>query len=224
MSKSILRRAKTNATPTIPSLNADVRAALIAESSQAWEHYRHIENQRNSYIGFFLTAILGFIALIGSLSAIVKSSFIGWPLLTLGIGANFFGCLSVGIFLAIRRFNSVLNLYAQIIVDVRNLIFSDAPKAVRASLPLFSIYGRGALSRYDEQMIAEAGFAAFSGIFASCSTAIAILAFIAKGFTSPQQIAAIGIALFGISIFVFLLFLLRKTKRTPAPALNSPRY
>jgi hypothetical protein len=74
VSRSVFRHSVKNPTHAMPTLDPDVRAALTAESNQAWEHYRHIENQRNSCIGFFLTAVLGFIALIGTISAIVKSN------------------------------------------------------------------------------------------------------------------------------------------------------
>jgi hypothetical protein len=221
MCKSVFRFAVKNPTPTTPTLSPDVRAALTAEANQAWEHYRHVENQRNSYIGFFLTAVLGFIALIGTISAIVKSSYVGWPLISLGIAADFFSCLSIGIFLAIRRFDSVLNLYAQIILETRDTIFSDAPEEIRTSLHRLSIYGREPLYPYDEQMIVETSFAVLAGIFTSCSTAISILALTITGFTLPQQTVAASVALFGVSIFVVFLILFRRIKRIPIPDLKA---
>jgi hypothetical protein len=117
-----------------------------------------------------------------------------------------------------------LNLYAQIIVDARNTIFSDAPEEIHTSLHLFSIYGREPLYPYDEQMIVETSFAVLAGIFTSCSIGTSILALIITGFTLPQQIVAASIALFGVSIFVLFLIMLRGIKRIaiPDPSVRKP--
>jgi hypothetical protein len=220
MKRFRVRSLKNDSDPA-SLLDPAVRSALVAESTQAWDHYRHVENQRNSYIGFFLTANLGFTALVGTVSAIVKARFLGWPTVALGFAFLFFECLSIGIFLAIRRFDSVLNLYAQIIVDARTMIFSDAPDEIRTALHQFSIYGRMPKHPYDEQMIVEASFAALAGVYTICATALPIFSFVVSGFTTTQRVVSITVALTALVIYGLFLTLLGKIRRVPTPNLQS---
>jgi len=61
----------------ISRYNADVsaerqrllRSALTYDGDQAWTHYRHLESQRNQFLGFFFTATIGSIGFLVALAS-----------------------------------------------------------------------------------------------------------------------------------------------------------
>src|SRR3981081_1021538 len=78
--------------------------ALIYEGQQHWLHYRHIEQERNQFLGFFFTllvAIVGFFVAISSRGS-------SWPTLATGLTvmAAVLGTICLLIFASVRKFGA----------------------------------------------------------------------------------------------------------------------
>ncbi|MEH0843612.1 hypothetical protein V6U81_14610 [Micromonospora sp. CPCC 205711] len=84
-----------------------ISAALIHESSQNWQHHRHLETQRAHYLGFFFTALLASAGLLTSVAALSRRDD---DLLVLGGALLCFilMVISFAIYAAVRKLGAVI--------------------------------------------------------------------------------------------------------------------
>src|SRR5687767_6688225 len=96
--------------------------ALVYEGQQHWLHYRHIEQERNQFLGFFFTllvAVVGFFIAIGSRAP-------SGPALAIGLTAMaaVLGTISLLIFASVRKFGAALRAYDRDIERIRESLFA----------------------------------------------------------------------------------------------------
>lgn len=108
---------------------------LLAEFHEAWEHYRHLENGRAKYLGFFFTilfAIVGFIVSIinkeGGIKEIEHTIWFGLILLVWVLNV-----LTTFIYTTVKKVKAVLLHYEGVWTIIRKLIYSE---------PEFNWFGR----------------------------------------------------------------------------------
>jgi hypothetical protein len=94
--------------------------ALVYEAQQLWLHYRHVEQERNQFLGYFFTllvAIVGFFVAIGSRAPT-------WPTLAMGLSAMaaVLGLICFLIFTSVRKFGAALNIYDREIDRIREAL------------------------------------------------------------------------------------------------------
>jgi hypothetical protein len=96
--------------------------ALVYEGQQHWLHYRHIEQERNQYLGFFFTLL---VAIVGFFVA-VSSRAPGWPRLAMGLTAMaaVLGLVSTLILISVRKFGAALHVYDRDIERIRASLFA----------------------------------------------------------------------------------------------------
>ena len=83
---------------------------LIGEYQQAWDHYRHIENARTQYLGFFFTASLGGVALAAPILA-ANAGRLDIQLVSLGSFTAVFEVFALFVLMSVSRFGVVLLRY-----------------------------------------------------------------------------------------------------------------
>lgn len=99
---------------------------LLSEYSQAWEHYRHLENTRIRYMNFFFTALFAIIGLYSTLLDLRQTD-IGELQIILGIVLlQIFILFSLFIFINITRIGRVLNGYNGVKGRLRQLLFDNS--------------------------------------------------------------------------------------------------
>lgn len=99
---------------------------LLSEYSQAWEHYRHLENSRTRYMNFFFTALFAIIGLYSTLLNLKKIE-IGELQIILGIALlQIFILFSLFIFINITRIGRVLQGYNGVKNRIREMLFEKS--------------------------------------------------------------------------------------------------
>jgi hypothetical protein len=98
-----------------------VTDALVYEGQQHWLHYRHIELERNQFLGFFFTLL---VAVVGFFVAISNGA-PDWPTLAMGMTAmaGVQGLISLVIFASVRKFGAALKVYGRDIARIRGALF-----------------------------------------------------------------------------------------------------
>src|SRR3954468_9998566 len=98
--------------------------ALVYEGQQHWLHYRHIEQERNQFLGFFFTLLVGIVGFFVALSTRVPS----WPALALSLStmAAALGVISFLIFASVRKFGVALHTYDRDIQRIRAALLARA--------------------------------------------------------------------------------------------------
>lgn len=91
--------------------------ALVYNGQQHWLHYRHIEQERNQFLGFFFTLLVAIVGFFVAVSA--RSS--SWPTLAMGLAAMaaVLGMISLLIFVSVRKFGAALHVYDRDIERIR---------------------------------------------------------------------------------------------------------
>jgi drug/metabolite transporter superfamily protein YnfA len=103
--------------------NNHSQEVLLSEYSQAWEHYRHLENSRTRYMNFFFTALFAIIGLYSTLLNLKKIE-IGEIQVILGITLlQIFILFSLFIFINITRIGWVLKGYNGVKGHLRGMLF-----------------------------------------------------------------------------------------------------
>ncbi|NKI30586.1 hypothetical protein [Croceivirga thetidis] len=99
---------------------------LLAEYSQAWSHYRHLENTRIRYMNFFFTALFAIIGLYSTLLNLKKVE-IGELQVILGmILLQIFILFTLFILINVTRIGRVLKGYQGVKGNLRQLLFSQS--------------------------------------------------------------------------------------------------
>jgi len=107
------------------------QSVLLAEYSQAWQHYRHLEDARTKYMNFFFTALF---AIIGLYSALLNLKVeIGELQTIIGIVLILmFMMFTLYIYINITRIGKVLKGYNKVKGTLRELLFDETgtPKGI----------------------------------------------------------------------------------------------
>ncbi len=92
------------------------------EGQQHWLHYRHIEQERNQFLGFFFTLLVAIVGFFVAVSARSPS----WPTLAMGLASMgaVLAMISLLIFASVRKFGAALTVYDQEIARIRESLFS----------------------------------------------------------------------------------------------------
>jgi hypothetical protein len=98
--------------------SADLDALIRREFDQAWEHSRHIENQRNQYTGFMFAAVASFAPVVAATESIPVAA-ATLTLIVLGETALYV-LLAGFILLTQRRWTAVYRHYQNVIQEIRH--------------------------------------------------------------------------------------------------------
>ncbi|MEV0566575.1 hypothetical protein [Dactylosporangium sp. NPDC050588] len=98
--------------------------ALMYEGQQHWLHYRHIEHERNQFLGYYFTLL---VAIIGFFVA-VSARMTNWPDVAIGVAsmAWVLGMVSLLILVSVRKFGMALRAYDRDIARIRASLFALA--------------------------------------------------------------------------------------------------
>jgi hypothetical protein len=103
----------------------DLRSALLKqEFSEAWSHYRHIENARSAYFAFAVTAIGGVLAFVASL--IKGGSDMDEHYAVLVAALLLLDFLLAFIYATARKQRAVLWHYENVMLEVRRLAYGES--------------------------------------------------------------------------------------------------
>jgi len=123
---------------------------MIYEGQQAWEHYRHVEAERNQYLGYFFTIAIAAMGLFATLNAYGGQT---QRALTITISAAIcpmVASLGLIVYWSVEQFRHVLAFYNMKVVEIRDLLLRGISEEldsfvdrmnVRASLPI-AVRGR----------------------------------------------------------------------------------
>ena len=94
---------------------------LLQELDQSWEHYRHLEDTRVKYLGFYFTILLGSIGIVATIGPRVPQKPDGIALLLVFASAYLaaFFAMNMIIYAAVRRLGVVLKSYDTIMTNIR---------------------------------------------------------------------------------------------------------
>lgn len=100
--------------------------ALLYEASQAWDHYRHVENQRNQYVAFSFTVALASLGLVASIAASADTPSVA--VTVSAATATFTGALALVTYWSIQRFRHILAFYNKLIRTIRRELFKGSER------------------------------------------------------------------------------------------------
>ena len=120
-------KKSTSGEESFPNHNSDhIVQALLFESGQAWEHFRHLENLANQYLAFYggiVTAYLGIMGLIFTRSGhnVIENSWI-----IAAVTGPLIGTFGVAILTRLERLRYVRDFYYfKIIEPIRSYLFEN---------------------------------------------------------------------------------------------------
>lgn len=120
----MLRKRSGSIDPSAVERIKLANTAFIHESVQNWQHHRHLESQRNQYLGFFFTALLASVGLLAALAG--KQDFDPQVLIAVGSVLSFvLNAISFGIYAAVCKIGAVLRFYDAEIALLRRRMFKD---------------------------------------------------------------------------------------------------
>lgn len=116
----------------------ELRAFLREEFNQAWSHYRHIESERNKFLGFAFTLILGST---GFIIAIMKdfdpTSDSLWVIIGLSVFVNLIGIILVLLLGMILKSKYLCWHYIAVWQWVRTQIYGNKDEQIKAHVDLY---------------------------------------------------------------------------------------
>jgi hypothetical protein len=184
--------------------------ALVYEGQQHWLHYRHIEQERNQFLGFFFTLLVTIVGFFVAISSRVPS----WPTLAMGLTAMaaVLGMISSVIFTSVRKFGAALRVYDRDIDRIRTSLFSLVETGRTHLDPEHPTASMGMqpskLQRvFDPQFAAEVIVGTFAVIAFGVQIFVAVDSLVSDDFSAAQQTLACGLAaasIAGISTAVCL--------------------
>ncbi|WP_327001474.1 hypothetical protein OHA72_41040 [Dactylosporangium sp. NBC_01737] len=167
------------------------------EGQQHWLHYRHIEQERNQFLGFFFTLL---VAIVGFLVAISARS-PTWPELAMGLTAiaAVLGTISLLIFASVRKFGAALRVYDRDIARIRESLFE---RVEPARTHLVSEPGTIAMRMrplmlhrvFDPQVAAEVIVGTSAVVAVGVQLFVAVDSLVAGGFSAGQRVVACTLA------------------------------
>lgn len=168
---------------------------MIYEGGQAWEHYRHVENERNSYLVFFFTVSLASVALIVTLPL--------WAGCVISCAAASLGLL---VYWSVERFRYILKFYDGLIIEIREALAGGAGEEaegfvqrayVRQHLPL------GVTSRLTgPQAAAEVSSGAATAAFALLPVGSLVSLAWVSDYPSGERAAVVATAVYSVLLVV----------------------
>src|SRR5689334_19743569 len=116
-----------------------IQEMLLEEYRQAWDHYRHVENERNQHVNYFFSVTL---ATVGFIVAIATSGKLAAPLLLVGVAtaAQVYLWIALTLHLNTRKLGLVLSHYLKAIRLLRDNAYRDAPNEVHQLIDRINIY------------------------------------------------------------------------------------
>jgi hypothetical protein len=171
--------------------------ALVYEAQQHWLHYRHVEQERNQFLGYFFTLLVAIVGFFVAISSRAPT----WPTLAMGLSAMaaVLGMISFLIFTSVRKFGAALYIYNHEIERIRDALASliDAERThLTSEHRAFSMSVRpSTLQRvFDPQFAAEVivGTSALTAIGLQIFVAVTSLA--SGDFSAGQRIVACALA------------------------------
>ncbi|MDG6105760.1 hypothetical protein Daura_18890 [Dactylosporangium aurantiacum] len=171
--------------------------ALLYEGQQHWLHYRHIEQERNQFLGFFFTLLVAIVGFFVAVSSRIPS----WPTVALGLTcmAAVFGMISLLILASVRKFGAALHAYDRDIARIRSSLFSIAG-AGRSHLPwdhnTARTHSQPALLHrmFDPQFAAEAIVGTFATVSFGVQVFVAADSLLSESFSVAQRAFACALA------------------------------
>jgi hypothetical protein len=160
--------------------------ALVYEGQQHWLHYRHIEQERNQFLGFFFTLL---VAIVGFFVA-VSSRLPSWPVVALGLTcmAAVFGLISVLIFASVRKFGAALHAYDRDIERIRGALLARAdPGRTHLVSERTSMRPTSLHPLFDPQFAAEAIVGTFAVVAYAVQLFVAAETLVTGDFSAGQQ-------------------------------------
>ena len=176
---------------------------LLEDYRQAWDHYRHVEDERLRYLTIYFTATLGSAAIAAPLLA-ASSLDSGGQLLAVATFLGVFQAFSFFVSVTIRRFGTVLLHYSTVMHENR----LRRGKLLGVSDDDAAMIGVGGKVRrprwmYSPQRVAEvtlAGFLLSGALLAGLTLCIAL------SWHSPLHIAVCAAELAGALVATGLVF------------------
>jgi hypothetical protein len=173
------------------------------EGQQHWLHYRHIEQERNQFLGFFFTllvAIVGFLVAISSRAA-------SWPELAMGLTAMaaVLGMVSLLIFTSLRKFGAALREYDRDIARIRTSLFVqvEAGRTYLASEPrtvAMRMHPVMLHRVFDPQFAAELIVGMSAVVAFGVQLFVATHALVVDGFSTGQRALAVALAAVSVAV------------------------
>ena len=114
-------------------------AALIYEGKEAWAHYRHIEQERNQFLGFFFTLIIGVVGLYSSHCGSNRTIGVDSLILAIDITCGALAIMSFFIYVSLKKFGAALVLYEQEVAKIRKILFAEFAAVGRTDFADFKV-------------------------------------------------------------------------------------
>jgi hypothetical protein len=150
-----------------------VDTLLLAEFDQAWQHYRHVENTRNQFLGFFFTISLGSAALAGPTlhgktlqvpSRLLLDTGFLWTI----------SIVAICIYVAVRRAGPVMAGYETIHWAIRERFYGNSEEglalqremSIRSNVAVSSVPSMISIERMSEVVILVFVALAIAGLVA----------------------------------------------------------
>jgi hypothetical protein len=176
---------------------------LVYEGQQHWLHYRHIEQERNQFLGFFFTLLVAIVGFFVAVSARAP----GWPRLAVGLSAMaaVLGVISLLIFASVRKFGAALREYDRDIARIRASLLAlvEAGRTELAAEPrTVSMRMRPVMLHrvFDPQFAAEVIVGTFAVVAFGLQVFVAVVALTSGDFSAAQRAVACGLAAVSVAV------------------------
>jgi hypothetical protein len=189
-----------------------VTDALVYEGQQHWLHYRHIEQERNQFLGYFFTLLVAIVGFFVAFSARAPD----WPTLAMGLTAMaaVLGMISTLILASVRKFGAALSMHDRDIARIRSSLFA----ALGSDRTHLTSGERGSSMRmqpvilhrvFDPQFAAEFIVGAAAVVSFGVQLFVAADAFVDDAFSTGQRVlagalAAASIAAGGVATWLWV--------------------
>jgi hypothetical protein len=169
----------------------------VYEGQQHWLHYRHIEQERNQFLGFFFTLLVAIVGFFVAISARKPA----WPELAMGLAAMaaVLGTISLLIFASVRKFGAALRAYDGDIARIRQSLFDllGPARTHLASEPATIAMKMRPLMLhrvFDPQFAAEVIVGMSAVLAAGLQVFVAVESLVVDGFSTGQRAVACALA------------------------------
>jgi hypothetical protein len=171
--------------------------ALVYEGQQHWLHYRHIEQERNQFLGFFFTLLVAVVGFFVAISARATS----WPALAMGLTAMaaVVGMINLLIFISVRKFGAALHVYDRDVERIRASLFALVESgrthlAAEHRTVAMRMRHRPLHRLVDPQFAAEVIVGTFAAAAFGVQVFVAAAALVSDDFSAGQRTVACALA------------------------------
>lgn len=117
-------------------------STLLLDFNQVWSHYRHVENERNQFTGYFFTALLASIGFfVAFLSSTQRPNF-GWSVVGTVLFTHVFSVISFVIYSSVKKFGEVISAYAMMMHDVWPRLYLNADPKIAEMADSLNVHRR----------------------------------------------------------------------------------